>query len=100
MVVEIQTSKGYYYVVEIERRPLSLSDKYCAEIYFHHQRISLNFAHVEALSIALSRQNGRISNTLEISRVGLKKSSKGLRHIDTEIEGYATRILNEIRQNE
>lgn len=100
MVVEIQTSKGYYYVVEIERRPLSLSDKYCAEIYFHHQRTSLTFAHIETLSIALSRQDGRISNVREINRIGLCKSSKGLRHIDAEIERYANRILTEIRRSQ
>ena len=98
MIVEIQTSTGYYYLVEIERRTLSTSDKYCAEIYFHSQRTSLSTPHLEALSVALSRQVGRISNTVEIDRIGLCKFSKGLRHVDAEIGSYANRILAEIQR--
>jgi hypothetical protein len=98
MIIEVRTSTGYYYLVEIERRTFSSSDKYCAEIYYNSQRTSVSAHHIEALSIALSRQNGRISNTDEINRIGLYKSPNGLRHTDIEIGRYANRVLAEIER--
>jgi hypothetical protein len=95
MVVEINFATNHYYLVEIERRPGSSGDKYCAEIYFLSHRAPFSETHIAALATRLSKCDGRVTND-EILSIGLRRLAKGLRHTDSCTADYARRIINNI----
>lgn len=93
MFVEIHTNRGYFYLVEIERRIKSPSDKYCAEIFFSQQNAPLSSKQIEVIRDSLSRQDGRLSEMIALKVAGVAKRSKGFRHIDSTPKEYAERIV-------
>lgn len=96
MFVEIRTSVGYYYSVEIERRMKSPSDKYCAEIFFSQQHLALSATQIEVIRDAISRQSGRVSDKTPLDKASIMIKQSGIRHIDSDIVGFANRVVSSV----
>lgn len=96
MILEIVVTSRYFYLLEIERRSTSPSDKYCAEIFFDHYEQPLSLSQIDQLVISLSRNNGRISDPKSLAWCGIQKRDMGLKHTKATPTDYAEKVLHGI----
>jgi len=94
MMIEIQIMTRNFYLVEIERRNQSSSDKYCAEIFFDISFKKLTTNQIERIIETLSRQAGRINNPEPLTVFGLRMRPVGLKHTWTTVVEYANRVID------
>lgn len=96
MMVEINYDDRFFYLVEVERRPNSSSDKYCADIFFNPAYSAISQVQTNCIVTELSRQNGRISKDETLTAAGIIISNPGLKHTWKNAKQYASRVINSL----
>ena len=98
MIAEIRAASRYFYLIEIERRASSPSDKYRAELFYSDYYRQFSDRQIDSLVHALSTQEGRVSRFDLLAKLGIYKDKKGMRHLYSEPKYYADRLI-EIMQS-
>lgn len=93
MFIQIKIKNNYYCLIEVERRALSSSDKYCAEIFKQIDVKPLSVECIEAITVMVSRNNGRVTNGHDLKSIHVEKLEKGIRHVYTTTKEFADKII-------